>query len=185
MSARATLLAMLAGTALIAAPLCSGHTLRFVWNASASLPIGVYRLEPGNDIAVTDIALVAPPEPIANYLARRGYLPRNVPMLKRVLALAGTTVCRSGTTIVAYDHAYGEALERDSFDRPLPVWQGCRRLRDGEAFFMNWQAEDSFDGRYFGPLPDTSIVARAVPLWIDADGDGRFRWHAADPDAAP
>ena len=30
---------------------------------------------------------------------------------------------------------------------------------------MNWQSEDSFDGRYFGPLPASTIVGRADPLW--------------------
>jgi hypothetical protein len=31
---------------------------------------------------------------------------------------------------------------------------------------MNWDAADSFDGRYFGPLPRASIFGRAVPLWL-------------------
>jgi hypothetical protein len=35
------------------------------------------------------------------------------------------------------------------------------------------------DGRYFGPLSTNTIIGRAVPLWTDEDGDGRFQWHAA------
>ncbi|MNY66109.1 Peptidase S26 [compost metagenome] len=50
---------------------------------------------------------------------------------------------------------------------------------------MNWDAPDSLDGRYFGPLPVTSIVARALPLWTDADGDGHFQWHFGDLIDAP
>ena len=49
----------------------------------------------------------------------------------------------------------------------------------GEIFLMNPTVPDSLDGRYFGPLPVTSIVARAVPLWTDETGDGRFVWRAA------
>ena len=30
---------------------------------------------------------------------------------------------------------------------------------------MNPASKHSFDGRYFGPLPASSIVGRAVPLW--------------------
>ena len=30
---------------------------------------------------------------------------------------------------------------------------------------FNW-SKDSFDGRYFGPLPASTIVGRADPLWI-------------------
>jgi type IV secretory pathway protease TraF len=44
---------------------------------------------------------------------------------------------------------------------------------------MNPTVQDSLDGRYFGPFPVTSIVARAVPIWTDEAGDGRFVWRAA------
>ena len=44
-------------------------------------------------------------------------------------------------------------------------------LRPGEVFLMNPTVPDSLDGRYFGPLPAASIVARAV-LWTDEAGDG-------------
>ena len=38
-------------------------------------------------------------------------------------------------------------------------------IAEGEVFLMNWQSEDFLDGRYFGPLPNTSILGRAAPLW--------------------
>jgi uncharacterized protein (DUF736 family) len=43
---------------------------------------------------------------------------------------------------------------------------------------MNPTVPASLDGRYFGPLPITSIVAHAVPLWTDEAGDGHFVWRA-------
>ena len=61
----------------------------------------------------------------------------------------------------------------------LPRWSGCRTLQPDEVFLMNPTVPDSLDGRYFGSLPLTSIVARAVPLWTDEAGDGRFVWRAA------
>ena len=42
---------------------------------------------------------------------------------------------------------------------------------------MNWQSADSLDSRYFGPLPVSSIVGQAMPLWTDEDGDGHFEWQ--------
>ena len=172
MTARhATLLAMLAGAALIVAPALSRPDLRFVWNASASVPVGLYRIVPADRLDVTDLAVVMPPDELAAFLAERGYLPRGVPLIKRVLALGGTEVCRRGSTIVAYDTTYGEARERDTRGRPLPVWQGCRTLGDGEAFFMNWDSPDSFDSRYFGPLPLSTVVGRAIPVWTTDDPD--------------
>jgi type IV secretory pathway protease TraF len=43
---------------------------------------------------------------------------------------------------------------------------------------MNWSVEDSLDGRYFGPLPTGTIIGRAMPVWTDEDGSGRFEWRA-------
>ncbi|MER9000620.1 S26 family signal peptidase [Mesorhizobium australicum] len=98
--------------------------------------------------------------------AKRQYLPNGVPLLKRVWALKGTIVCRQGTAIIIHGVTVGLARERDSRGRPLPAWQGCRVIADGEVFLMNRDAADSFDGRYFGPLPLTSIIGRAVPVWV-------------------
>jgi type IV secretory pathway protease TraF len=34
---------------------------------------------------------------------------------------------------------------------------------------MNWQSSDSLDGRYFGPVPASAIIARALPIWTDGE----------------
>ena len=44
-------------------------------------------------------------------------------------------------------------------------WQGCRMLREGQVFLMNWDEPASLDGRYFGPIHLSAIVGRAEPLW--------------------
>ena len=59
-----------------------------------------------------------------------------------------------------------EALDRDTRGRPLPVWQGCQKIALHEIFLLNIGVPDSLDGRYFGPLLDTTIIGRATPLWI-------------------
>ncbi len=129
-------------------------------------------------VEVTDLVAVAAPEPIASFLADGGYLPGDTPLLKRVLGLPGQTVCRSGVLISVDGVAMGTALQRDRIDRPLPDWQGCRIVADGEIFLMNWDVPDSLDGRYFGPIPASAVIGRAVPLWTDEDGHGRFEWRA-------
>jgi len=172
MTARALTLAMMTGgTLLVAAPVWSGYTPRLIWNASASIPIGLYRIEPATDIAVTDVAIVMPPDELAAVLAERGYLPKGVPLLKRVFALGGETICREGRMIIAYGERYALARKHDSRGRSLPDWQGCRTLRHGEVFLMNWDVPDSFDSRYFGPLPISTIIGRAVPVWTTDDAD--------------
>jgi len=150
-----------------------------IWNASASAPIGLYAVQSAVDLDVTDLVAVAVPPLIAEFMADRGYLPMGVPMLKRVLALPGRTVCRHGLDIVAYGSTIGRARERDNAGRKMPVWQGCRRIGDDELFLMNFAIPDSVDGRYFGPLPRGSVIGRALPVFTDEAGDGRFQWRAA------
>ena len=111
-------------------------------------------------------------------MVERGYIGRDVPILKHVLGLPGQRVCRTGRTITVDGIAMGEALDRDRRDRPLPVWSGCRVVAADELFLMNWQVPDSLDGRYFGPLPATTVIGRAIPLYTDEDGQGRFVWRA-------
>jgi conjugative transfer signal peptidase TraF len=154
-------------------------TPKLIWNASASVPIGLYALRPVDTLAVNDLVAVVSPEPLARFLSERGYLPNRVQLMKHVAALTGQTVCRTGNTITIDGTAVGIALNRDHLGRELPTWSGCQTLRDGEVFFVNRQAADSLDGRYFGPLPTTSIIGRAVPIWTDEDGSGAFRWFAA------
>ena len=150
----------------LALPLAINPSPRFIWNASASVPIGLYVVTPAAKLQVNDLVVVRPPGDVAKFLADGGYLPRGVPLVKRVLALPAQTVCRIGLTITVDSIAVGDARERDSHGRALPVWQGCRVVADGDVFLMNRQCGDSFDGRYFGPLPATSVVGRAQPIWI-------------------
>ena len=138
---------------------------KLLWNASASVAIGLYAVHRAGALHVGELLVVAPPEPLASFLDHRRYLPKGVPLLKRIVALPGQTVCRIQRTIFVDGAAIGDALGRDHLGRPLPVWQGCRLIAAGEVFLMNRQSPDSLDGRYFGPLPTTTIVGRADPLW--------------------
>lgn len=154
------------GVFATAIPLAIRPSAWFIWNASASVPIGLYLVEPASRLDVDEMVVVRPPEDVAAFLAERGYLPHGAPLLKQVLALPGQTVCRMDRTITVDFIAMGDARDRDSRGRKLPVWQGCRVLAADEVFLMNRSAADSFDSRYFGPLLATSIVGRARALWI-------------------
>lgn len=152
---------------------------RLIWNATASTPVGFYTLHPVERLHALELVVVRLPEPIASFLADGDFLPKSVPLLKHVMALPGQTVCRTGDTVTVDAVVVGAAHDRDHLGRPLPRWSGCTTLQPGQVFLMNPTVPDSLDGRYFGSLPVTSIVARAVPLWTDEASDGRFVWRAA------
>src|ERR1700722_9238995 len=107
-----------------------GAPPRYIWNASNSVPTGLYRLQPAEPLAVTELVAVQPPGLLAAFLDLNGYLPAGLPMLKRVVALPGQTVCRTGLTITVDSIEMGQARERDGRNRLLPTWQGCRVLGD-------------------------------------------------------
>lgn len=167
MRRRYVLAAMLAGLGLIAAPAVIAPQPQLIWNASASVPVGLYRVRAAGDIAVGDLVAVAPPADLATLLAERGALPRGVSMLKHVAALAGSTVCRKGAAVLVDGRRVAMALPRDRRGRPLPEWSGCRTLAPGEVFLLNPDAPESLDGRYFGALPVSAIVARLTPVWTE------------------
>ncbi|GAA4488248.1 S26 family signal peptidase [Gluconacetobacter asukensis] len=139
---------------------------RWVWNETASVPVGLYRIQSTTPVRVGDIVAIRLPEHEAMLLAARGYLPFGVPLLKPVAALAGQSVCRIGVHVTIDGKAAGDAKTVDHRGRPLPVWQGCQRLGSGQVFVMNAAVPTSLDGRYFGILPMDTVIGRAVPVHV-------------------
>lgn len=166
------------GLASLAAPSVAVLPAWLIWNASASVPLGLYRVERPTRLEIGDLVAVMPPAPLAAFMVARGYIAADVPLLKHVAGLPGQRICRSSATITVDDVVLGEALPRDRLGRDLPDWQGCRLLQDGEIFLMNREVRDSLDGRYFGPLPADAVIGMARPIWVASDAatprDGRF-----------
>ncbi len=147
-------------TALVAMP------KRFAYNRTSSAALGFYRLtDPGPPRVGAEVLAQLPPH-VARLASERRYLPIGVPVLKRIAANPGATVCRNGAIVTIDAVVAARALPRDRVGRPLPVWNGCRRLGPDEVFLLSGTDPAAFDGRYFGPIPTTLIQAEARPLWI-------------------
>jgi conjugative transfer signal peptidase TraF len=140
-------------------------TPKIIWNASASAPVGLYWVLPDRSIARGDLVLATLPDAARILAAERNYLPANVPLVKRVDAIAGDTVCGIGMTVTVDGREVAERLPADGQGQALPVWQGCRVLASNEVFLLMEAVLDSFDGRYFGPVETRRIIGRLVPLW--------------------
>ena len=136
-----------------------------VWNASASSPMGLYRVSRGRALRRGDMVVAwAPPQSRA-LAARRHYLPENVPLVKRVAAVAGDWVCAEGEAIYVNDELVARRAGRDPSGRPLPWWSDCRALQPGEAFLLMPGGPRSFDGRYFGITRASDILGEARLIW--------------------
>jgi conjugative transfer signal peptidase TraF len=143
-------------------PALTPMPIKLLWNASASAPIGFYTIDFDGPFDVTDLVAVDAPEPLATFMAERGYLPKGVPLLKRILGVSGQTVCRSDLSVTIDGLEMGDALPRDRAGRDLPDLAGLPPHPSGEVFLMNWQVRDSLDGRYFGLTSTEQIIGRAV-----------------------
>ena len=153
----ATAIALIAVVALEPLP-------RLIWNASDSVPKGLYvvrRVAP----RVGEIAVLKLPDWAASLAEQRRYLPRNTWLLKPVRAVGGAIVCRFGHYVFVDGIPVSTALFSDKSGRQLPVWGGCRTLKAVEYFLLS-KHPDSFDGRYFGPVDNSLIIGTAHSLII-------------------
>ena len=162
---RLVIAALVGGSAvpLMAAALWRPPTV-LVWNASASAPIGLYRVQAGARVQRGDMVIVWAPPAARNLAAARHYLPSNVPLVKRVAATEGDRICAAGRSIRINGRQVATRRPADSAGRAMPWWTGCRRLGPGDYFLLT-DDPASFDGRYFGITPRQELVGRAVLLW--------------------
>lgn len=133
-----------------------------IYNPSQSVPSGFYlRSErpPGRG----DFVTVAAFEVAREYAVLRGYADRSDRFLKRIAAMEGQLVCAEGETISIDGAEVATRTERDAEGHTLPSWDGCRRLGAGELFLLG-DTDDSFDGRYWGPVAIDLIEGVWAPI---------------------
>lgn len=133
-----------------------------IYNPSRSVPSGFY-LRSGEPPRRGDFVTVAAVEVAQDYAARRGYADPTDRFLKRVAATEGQLVCAEDEIVSIDGVQTATRIERDDEGRVLPAWRGCRRLSAGELFLLG-DTDDSFDGRYWGPIPTELIEAAWTPI---------------------
>lgn len=153
------------GVGVIALPVAMTLPVRLVYNATASAPLGWYVVVPVQEAGVGDVVLAHLPSSAARIADERHYLPKSVPILKRVGAVAGQWVCVRNRVLRIDREPPVRLLERDGLGRPLTPWLGCRPLNFDELFLLSHDSAASFDSRYFGPIPRRLVIGRAVALW--------------------
>ena len=153
----------LLGIAMVAVHDSAGPMV--VYNVTASAPLGWYLVRPPAELIRGDLVLARTPDSARDLAEHRGYLPANVPLVKRVTALPPDRVCAEGSAIVLNGRVVAKQLMTDSRGRALPRWAGCSALAPDDVFLLMEDVPDSFDSRYFGPVKEGSILGRLVPLW--------------------
>ena len=161
--------------------------LRLNFN-TISQPKGLYWLHRGEP-RVGQLVLVELPPEVAAFGAERGYL-RYPELAKCVAALTGDRVTLSSTGIRVNGEALpGTApLARDSKGRPIGAYPpGSYDTLPGWLWLYSNHIPNSWDSRYFGPVPMDSVRGRLVPLltWPrfprNAQGEMTCNWQTTTP----
>jgi len=153
------------GITLVGFTLAFPPAPRLVWNASASAAIGLYAVTPGASVDIGDMVIARVPDPWRMLAAQRRYIPANVPLVKRVAAVAGDEVCALGREVFVNGKRRAERRVADAKGRLMPWWHGCVRLRGRQLFLLISDSPASFDGRYFGVTEGGLVVGKARLLW--------------------
>jgi conjugative transfer signal peptidase TraF len=137
---------------------------KLLWNASASVPVGLYWIENRPPMR-GEIAVLKLPEWVALIASERQYLPRKVWLLKPVAASNADVVCRFGAHVFVNGKHVAKALLVDKNHRQMPTWRVCKILNAEQVFVLS-RHRDSFDSRYFGPVDRAFVAGTAKPIML-------------------
>lgn len=156
---------------LVGAALAYALGVRFT--LTPSVPRGLY-LYTDDPVETGRLATFCPPEDVATYALERGYLHRGScpggvePLGKYVLATAGDTVAiaAEGLTVNGRPVPESAVYHQDRMGRELPHVPFGRYVIGPDSLFMfSGHHPRSFDSRYFGPVPESSVISTMRPLW--------------------
>jgi len=163
MKAKAPLLVLSAGLFLIGASHLQERPW-IIWNRTESVPAGLYLLTAEPPLSRGDLVAYLPEADERAWLEGRAYTGRGWPLIKRIAALEGDQVCRTGQIILINETPTALALAEDAAGRSLPAWEGCRLLRPGDIFLLADHPR-SVDGRYFGVQENGRILGKVRLVW--------------------
>jgi conjugative transfer signal peptidase TraF len=145
---------------LLYAPGC-----RLFLNLTGSEPRGIYLKRPfDGTLHRGDLVFMKCPPAYEKFVYGRKWLPKGWPLLKTVRGIPGDSFCVSETEVLVEGRRFGPVFRIDRQGLPLPVIRGCRTVPECHFLPIATGLENSFDGRYFGAVPDSLIIGRAMPI---------------------
>ena len=92
----------------------------WLYNPSASSPVGWYKLGDRHKFKVGDQVAAYAPDWARNLAHERDYLPLNFPLIKTIWAVGGDTICYEKGELRAPKRPVVQILEQDGLGRELP-----------------------------------------------------------------
>lgn len=134
-----------------------------IFNYTHSEPYGFYQLKvlKPSEYQRGMTVIFPVPGPFQALVFGRGWINKGTPLMKQIWGLAGDTVCITNKDATVNGRYLGPIKSVDYYGRPLPVLRGCFTVQKGYFFPAGNYIANSFDGRYFGPVPLSDIQAEA------------------------
>ncbi len=126
-------------------------------NTTASEPPGLYVATPERP-QVGRLVVFHAPEAAFPYVDVALPSLRQGTLLKVIAAGEGDRVCTTSGRLVINGRDRAPIVRADRQGRNLPHWNGCRALKQSEVFVFSDRVPNSFDSRYFGPVPIADLV---------------------------
>jgi conjugative transfer signal peptidase TraF len=143
-------------------------------NTTKSIPIGLYWASP-KPPGRNDYVLFCPPQArVFDEAKERGYIGAGFCpggygyLMKRVMATASDTVSitNEGVRVNGRLLTHSSPREADGAGRPMPRYHAASFILEGaEVLVMGDVNPNSFDARYFGPIPRSQIRSVIYPVF--------------------
>lgn len=141
-------------------------------NLSPSEPVGIWRVRADAPPTVGDYAYFCPPVAQKRYpfLFKGGCPGGSMPFLKKLAAGPGALIRETAVGVWIDGKPLPDSRPRSaslgSDPVRLPHWRGTVRLQAGQFWaYGSGDPAQSFDSRYWGPLPAARIEGVAWPVW--------------------
>lgn len=134
------------------------------WNFTASEPIGIYRKVYNMELHEGDMVIMNIPESVKEFAYINGIIRPDEYLLKTIYAMPGRSYTITNQEVLIDDIRVGPVYSEGRAGMILPQVRGTYIVKNGNFFPLATNKQNSFDGRYFGEVPQTLIVAKVKPL---------------------
>jgi len=141
-----------------------------IYNATDSLPHGIYRVIKQQNYKRGDLIVFPVPEQVRRLVLERGWLKPESYLIKPVAAKTGDDMWITCGQVFVNGKPFGTIKKQDRQGLPLPSLVFNDALSPGKIAVLQ-RSDDSFDSRYFGMIDERDIIGRAVPIWVFYETD--------------
>lgn len=133
----------------------------FTYQATISMPKGIYLTFPAKNIKYDDIVIFYPPKIAAEFLAKQHWAPNSGVLMKKVIGMPDDFVCNQNHAIAINGKKLGLLHDFYAPGKKMPHELFCGKLANNQYMLLSTFIDRSYDGRYFGPVTQDQIIAKA------------------------